>query len=76
MRTRRISPGSPASRYVTPSTSGAWHEDYLVMSTYAMIFDAVNDVPVLSSANSPLASYPGYLLNYENPYGAGRIQVV
>ena len=51
-------------------------EDYLVMSTYAMIFDAVNDVPVLSSANSPLASYPGYLLNYENPYGAGRIQVV
>ena len=51
-------------------------EDYLVMSTYAMIFDAVNDVPVLSSANSPLASYSGYLLNYENPYGAGRIQVV
>ena len=51
-------------------------EDYLVMSTYAMIFDAVNDVPVLSSANSPLANYPGYLLNYENPYGAGRIQVV
>ena len=51
-------------------------EDYLVMSTYAMIFDAVNDMPVLSSANSPLASYPGYLLNYENPYGAGRIQVV
>ena len=51
-------------------------EDYLVMSTYAMIFDAVNDVPVLSSANSPLASYPGYLLNYENPHGAGRIQVV
>ena len=51
-------------------------EDYLVMSTYAMFFDAVNDVPVLSSANSPLASYPGYLLNYENPYGAGRIQVV
>ena len=51
-------------------------EDYLVMSTYAMFFDAVNDMPVLSSANSPLASYPGYLLNYENPYGAGRIQVV
>ena len=51
-------------------------EDYLVMSTYAMIFDAVNGVPVLSSANSPLASYPGYLLNYENPYGVGRIQVV
>ena len=51
-------------------------EDYLVMSTYAMIFDAVNDVPVLSSANSPLADYPGYLLNYEEPYGAGRIQII
>ena len=34
-------------------------EDYLVMSTYAMIFDAVNDVPVLSSANSPLAELSG-----------------
>ena len=51
-------------------------EDYLVMSTYAMIFDAVNDVPVLSSANSPLADYPGYLLNYEQPYGAGRITIL
>ena len=53
-------------------------EDYLVMSTYAMIFDGADaaGLPHLSSANSPLASYPGYLLNYENPYGAGRIQVV
>ena len=52
-------------------------EDYLVMSTYAMIFDgATEGMPVLASANSPLASYPGYLLDYENPYGAGRIQVV
>ena len=52
-------------------------EDYLVMSTYAMIFDgATEGMPVLASANSPLASYPGYLLDYEDPYGAGRIQVV
>ena len=52
-------------------------EDYLVMSTYAMIFDgATEGMPVLANANSPLASYPGYLLDYENPYGAGRIQVV
>ena len=52
-------------------------EDYLVMSTYAMIFDgATEGMPVLASANSPLASYPGYLLDYEDPHGAGRIQVV
>ena len=48
-------------------------EDYLVMSTYAMIFDGADaaGLPHLSSANSPLAAYPGYLLNYEQPYGAG-----
>ena len=47
-------------------------EDYLVMSTYAMIFDGADaaGLPHLSSANSPLAAYPGYLLNYEQPYGA------
>ena len=53
-------------------------EDYLVMSTYAMIFDGADaaGLPHLSSANSPLAAYPGYLLNYEQPYGAGRITIL
>ena len=53
-------------------------EDYLVMSTYAMIFDGADaaGLPHLSSANSPLADYPGYLLNYEDPYGAGRITIL
>ena len=53
-------------------------EDYLVMSTYAMIFDGVDaaGLPHLSSANSPLAASPGYLLNYEQPYGAGRITIL
>ena len=53
-------------------------EDYLVMSTYAMIFDGADaaGLPHLSSANSPLAAYPGYLLNYEQPYGAGRIIIL
>ena len=53
-------------------------EDYLVMSTYAMIFDCADaaGLPHLSSANSPLAAYPGYLLNYEQPYGAGRITIL
>ena len=47
-------------------------EDYLVLASYAMLFDG----GVISTANSPLADYPGYLLDYENPYGAGRITVV
>ena len=53
-------------------------EDYLVMSTYAMSFSGVDGegLPHLSTANSPLADYPGYLLDYENPYGAGRISIL
>ena len=53
-------------------------EDYLVMSSYAAMFGGVdaNGLPHLASANSPLADYPGYLINYEDPYGAGRIQII
>ena len=53
-------------------------EDYLVMATYAMTFDGAEaaGLPHLSSANSPLAAYPGYLLDYEQPYGAGRITIL
>ena len=53
-------------------------EDYLVMSSYAMMFGGVdgNGLPHLTSANSPLADYPGYLLNYEDAYGAGRITIL
>ena len=53
-------------------------EDYLVMSTYAMTFGGVDaeGLPHLTTANSPLADYPGYLLDYENPYGAGRISIL
>ena len=53
-------------------------EDYLVMSSYAAMFGGVdaNGLPHLASANSPLADYPGYLINYEDPYGAGSIQII
>ena len=53
-------------------------EDYLVMSSYAMMFGGTVDdgLPHLTSATSPLADYPGYLLDYENPYGAGRITIL
>ena len=53
-------------------------EDYLVMASYAMSFGGVDaeGLPHLTTANSPLADYPGYLINYENPYGAGRITIL
>ena len=53
-------------------------EDYLVMSTYAMTFDGADaaGLPHLSSANSPLAAYPGYLLNYEQPYVLHQLRLL
>ncbi len=53
-------------------------EDYLVMSSYAAMFGGVdeNGLPHLTSKNSPLADYPNYLIDYEDPYGAGRITVL
>lgn len=50
-------------------------EDYLAMAAYISAFadtdgDGYADI---ASANSPLASYEGYLLDYEDPAGAGRI---
>ncbi len=47
-------------------------EDYLVTASHVALF--VDET--ISTANSPLADYPGYLLDYENPYGAGRITLV
>ncbi len=53
-------------------------EDYLVLSTYASMFGGTDaaGLPHITTANSPLADYAGYLLDYENPYGAGRITIV
>lgn len=49
-------------------------EDYLVLSEYAKSFAKDSDgFAHIRTENSPLASYEGYLIDYENPYGAGRI---
>lgn len=48
-------------------------EDYLIFAEYIKSFRKEGDYPVISTENSPLAAYKGYLLDYENPYGAGRI---
>ena len=44
-------------------------QDYMITAKYCEAF--ANGV--VNSVNSPLASYSGYLLNYEDPHGAGRI---
>ncbi len=51
-------------------------EDYLVLVSYLKAFTPnESGYPCISTANSPLSQYPGYLINYENAYGAGRITI-
>ncbi len=46
-------------------------EDYMVLAEYLKAFNNQS----ISSDNSPLSSLNHYLLNYENPYGSGRITI-
>ncbi|MDY2629658.1 MAG: bifunctional UDP-sugar hydrolase/5'-nucleotidase [Lachnospiraceae bacterium] len=50
-------------------------EDYMIFAQYLQAFDGTDaeGYPVICTGNSPLSVYENYLLNYENPFGAGRI---
>lgn len=48
-------------------------EDYVILAEYMKAFEKKDGYPLINTKNSPLAKYSGYLLDYENPYGAGRI---
>ncbi len=51
-------------------------EDYLMTSSYVKSFKKGADgKPHISTANSPLSAYKNYLIDYENPNGAGRITI-
>lgn len=51
-------------------------EDYVVLAEYMKAFEKENGYPLINTKNSPLVNYSGYLLDYENPYGAGRITTI
>lgn len=51
-------------------------QDYLCLSEYMKSFKEVDGVSTINTANSPLSSYIGYLIDYENPLGSGRITIV
>lgn len=51
-------------------------EDYLIAAEYMKAFDDGDGNVVICTQNSPLNSYQGYLLDYENPMGSGRISIV
>ena len=49
--------------------------DYVVLAEYIKSFGGDGEYPLVNTDNSPLASYKGYLIDYDSPYGAGRIVV-
>lgn len=50
--------------------------DYVILSEYVKSFSGDGEYPVVNTKNSPLNAYDGYLLDYENPLGAGRINIL
>jgi len=51
-------------------------EDYIILADYLKSFKKGTDGhPHISTGNSPLKSYKNYLLDYENPFGSGRIKI-
>jgi len=51
-------------------------QDYVILAEYIKSFEPDGDMPLINTKNSPLSSYKGYLLDYDNPYGAGRISII
>jgi len=50
--------------------------DYLVLAEYVKAFrHDRSGMPVLTSANAPVAAFANYPVRYENPYGSGRIEI-
>lgn len=50
-------------------------QDCDIMSKYIESFAKEGKFPLIKTANSPLSTYKGYLIDYENPYGSGRILI-
>lgn len=55
---------------------GFVEQDYVILSQYLTSFNMDGDYPRIKSENSPLYELNGYLLDYENPFGAGRINII
>jgi len=50
--------------------------DYMILAEYIQSFAKDGDYAKVCTINSPLMAYKGYLLNYESPYGSGRINII
>lgn len=50
--------------------------DYMIMSYYMEAFTKDGEYASIITKNSPLSNLDGYLIDYENPYGADRISII
>ncbi len=52
-------------------------EDYMALAAYTIAFEDTDgdDLSDIASKNSPLCEYSGYVLNYEEPEGANRVNI-
>ena len=51
-------------------------QDYSILAMYFGAFEKEGEYPLVNTKNSPLNKLSGYQLDYENPYGANRINIV
>ena len=50
--------------------------DYVILGQYFSNFEKSGEYPLINTKNSPLNKFEGYKLNYENPFGAERINII
>lgn len=50
-------------------------QDYTILSEYIKSFTMNGEYSQVNTKNSPLSAYDGYLIDYENPFGCGRITI-
>lgn len=51
-------------------------QDYSILAMYLVAFEKDGEYPLVNTKNSPLNKYSGYQIDYENPYGANRINII
>ena len=51
-------------------------QDYSILAMYFAAFEKDGEYPLVNTKNSPLSKLSGYQIDYENPYGANRINII
>lgn len=51
-------------------------QDYVILAEYVKSFGTNPEDTIVNTQNSPLMKYDGYMLDYDNPLGAGRINII